>query len=85
MLIQSRPALVAANPQIKDINKINVGDVINIPLCGAGGATGTSGGNGTTTGEAPKATTSKAPKKEKAESARRAKLVRRSEVEETYV
>jgi LysM repeat protein len=26
-------ALEEANPQIKDVNKINVGDVINVPLC----------------------------------------------------
>lgn len=38
------PALVAANPQIKDVNKINVGDVINVPLCAA---TGGVKGNGT--------------------------------------
>jgi LysM repeat protein len=48
------PALVAANPQIKDINQINVGDVINVPLCGT---------NGTTSNTELKTTASVAPPK----------------------
>lgn len=62
------PSLLAANTQIADPNKIAVGDVINVPLCGK---TGSEGGNGTTT-NAPKSTggasasipkASKAPKR----------------------
>lgn len=53
------PALVAANPQIKDVNKINVGDVINVPLCAA-----TAGAKGNGTESAVPATTA-TPKKRK--------------------
>lgn len=39
------PALLAANTQITNPDAINVGDVINIPLCSAGaGSAGASGG-----------------------------------------
>lgn len=34
------PALLAANPQVADINVVNVGDVLNIPLCKNGAAAG---------------------------------------------
>lgn len=43
------PALLAANPQIKDPNKINVGDVINVPLCKTSGNATSGATNGTTT------------------------------------
>ncbi|KAF8850678.1 hypothetical protein BDZ45DRAFT_696562 [Acephala macrosclerotiorum] len=42
------PALLAANHQIVDPNKINVGDVINVPLCKTGGNATTGATNGTT-------------------------------------
>jgi len=41
------PALIAANPQIAKAEAINVGDVINIPFCGASIKAAT---NGTTSG-----------------------------------
>ncbi|CAG8956857.1 hypothetical protein HYFRA_00012312 [Hymenoscyphus fraxineus] len=59
------PSFLAANPQIEDPDKIEVGQVFNIPLCGPDGKPIQGGGNnGTTT---PPATTkpSKKPKKEK--------------------
>lgn len=42
------PALVAASPQVADPNKINAGDVLNVPLCNAT-AGGAGGKNGTAT------------------------------------
>jgi LysM repeat protein len=56
------PALLAANPQVKDPNVVNVGDVLNVPLCnavarGAGGKNGTATASATATKSAkPKAT-----------------------------
>ncbi|TVY82291.1 hypothetical protein LSUE1_G001917 [Lachnellula suecica] len=41
------PALLAVNPQVTDPNKVNIGDVLNVPLCNA--AAGTTAKNGTAT------------------------------------
>ncbi|KAH6663174.1 hypothetical protein B0J14DRAFT_662162 [Halenospora varia] len=50
-------ALVAANPQVKDINKLEVGQVLNVPLCGkVGGGGGV--GNGTAASGTAKETAS---------------------------
>lgn len=36
------PSLLAANPQVKNPDLINVGDVLNVPLCGKNGMATTS-------------------------------------------
>lgn len=81
------PSLLAANPQIKNPDAIEVGQEINVPLCSAGtsGVTAVEGGNGngTATGEAPKASESEKPKKENVVEKRRMKLAKRAEIMET--
>ncbi|KAH7351311.1 hypothetical protein BKA65DRAFT_550273 [Rhexocercosporidium sp. MPI-PUGE-AT-0058] len=57
------PALLAANPQITNPDAIAVGDVLNIPLCGAGaGVAGPTGGGAAKPTKTKSAGASKTPK-----------------------
>jgi len=49
-------SLLAANPQVKNRDLINVGDVLNVPLCGKNG---TAAATATTFSKASKATKGK--------------------------